>query len=150
MFTGQQQKKETEYKIWMNFTTVYSEGEGESYIARMEIQNSKCRIINTSHKLTAQTELFVRVVPAVVGAVAHPALAHTQVVRALELILRAPATSGVSRSCRRGGNIHIITDHSFICLPRLCNLTAAWGQLRYTAQVSTAIQRTGVVMLLKC
>lgn len=114
----------------MNFTPVYKKRKGEG---GHKLLIWKYRIINTSHKLTAQAELFVRVVSAVVRAVAHPALAHTQVVRALELILRAPATSGVSCSCRRRGRgetvIHIITDHSFICLPRLCNPTAAWGQL---------------------
>lgn len=87
----------------MNFTPVYKK-KGRGGVINCLYGNTKFKygIINASHRLTAQTELFVGVVQAVVSAVAHEALAHTQVVRALELILRAPATSGVSCSCRRG------------------------------------------------
>lgn len=49
--------------------------------------------------LTAQTELFVRAVPTVIDTITHPALAHTQTVPTLELVLRAPATSWVTSSC---------------------------------------------------
>lgn len=59
-------------------------------------------IINTEQtkqiKLTAQRKLFVRLVPTVVGAVAHPVQAHAQMVGALKLILRAPATPRVACS----------------------------------------------------
>lgn len=54
--------------------------------------------------LTAQTELFVRAIPTVVDAIAHPALAHTQTVCTLELILRAPTASWVTSSCQGGEN----------------------------------------------
>ena len=53
--------------------------------------------------LTAQTQLFVGAVPAVVQAVTHPALAHTQSVGTLELAQGTPTAPWVTSSCRGGG-----------------------------------------------
>lgn len=50
--------------------------------------------------LTAQAELLVRSVPAVVKAITHPALGHTQMILTLELVGRAPAPPWETRGWR--------------------------------------------------
>lgn len=69
--------------------------------------------------LTAQTELFIRVVPTVINTVTHPTLAHAQPVCALELVVRTPTAPWVTSSCKSWNSLsflHIVNIKNVITL----------------------------------